>query len=234
MIVRKLAVNGDANGYYSDRLSAQRLRKCYEIAPPRARQYLDAEIRHVASRIYQYDVVLELGCGYGRVIEKLADKARMLVGIDTSLSSLQLAGKLLTGVSNCRFAQMDAAVLGFRDRSFDVVVCIQNGLSAFKVDPSALIEESIRVARPGGRILFSSYSEKFWKDRFEWFQLQSDHGLLGEIDRDATHDGVIVCKDGFTATTISPDEFLSLASEFNVDPRIEEVDESSLFCEITV
>jgi hypothetical protein len=95
-----------------------------------------------------------------------------------------------------------------------------------------LIAESLRVTRGGGRVLFSSYSEKFWKPRLEWFELQAAHGLLGEIDWDATGDGVIVCQDGFRATTVSPDEFRSLASEFDVRAHIEKVDESSVFCEI--
>jgi SAM-dependent methyltransferase len=129
---------------------------------------------------------------------------------------------------------MDAVALAFRDGIFDVVACIQNGISAFKVDQRALVAESIRVARPGGRVLFSSYSERFWRDRLEWFRLQSEHGLLGEIDPEATGDGVIVCKDGFKATTIGPDEFFSLTSGFDVHRRIEEVDESSIFCEIVV
>jgi hypothetical protein len=30
--------------YYSEKLSAERLKKCYDIAPSRVRQYLDAEI----------------------------------------------------------------------------------------------------------------------------------------------------------------------------------------------
>ncbi|GAF70576.1 unnamed protein product, partial [marine sediment metagenome] len=123
---------------------------------------------------------------------------------------------------------------GFRDGVFDVVVCIQNGISAFHVDQRVLIAESIRVTRPGGRVLFSSYSERFWKHRLEWFRLQAEQRLLGEIDWQATRDGVIVCKDGFRATTIGPDEFISLTSEFNVQRRIVEVDQSSLFCELEV
>ena len=220
--------------YYAERLSAQRLRRCYEIASPRVRQYLDAEVNHVAGKIRASDRVLELGCGYGRVLKELAGKAGTLVGIDTSLSSLQLARELTGGQSNARFLAMNAVALGFRDHTFDAVLCIQNGLSAFKVDQRALIGESIRVTRPGGRVLFSSYAKRFWEDRLAWFQLQSDHGLLGEIDHDATGDGVIVCKDGFKATTISPDDFVSLMSGFEVHPKVEEVDGSSLFCEIVV
>jgi ubiquinone/menaquinone biosynthesis C-methylase UbiE len=218
--------------YYSDRLSAERLRRCYEIAPPRVRQYLEAEIEYVAGRIRPGETVLELGCGYGRVMPKLVGKAGLLVGIDTSRSSLQLGRRLLGKMPNCRLLRMNAISLGFRDDVFDVVFCIQNGISAFHVDQRTLIAEAVRVTRPGGRVLFSSYSADFWEDRLEWFQLQADHGLLGEIDRTATGNGVIVCKDGFTATTIGPDEFIALTSGLGVRVEIEEVDESSIFCEL--
>ena len=222
------------SGYYSERLSAERLRKCYQIAPPRIRQYLEAETTHVADRIRPSDVVLELGCGYGRVVERLADGAGMVVGVDTSESSLRLAREYLAGKDNCRLLQMNAVAMGFCDQAFDMVACIQNGVSAFNVDQRALIGECIRVTRPGGRVLLSSYSERFWRDRLEWFQLQADHGLLGEIDPARTGNGVIVCKDGFTATTVSRNDLLSLTSGFHVRTHIEEVDESSLFCEIMV
>jgi 2-polyprenyl-6-hydroxyphenyl methylase/3-demethylubiquinone-9 3-methyltransferase len=127
---------------------------------------------------------------------------------------------------------MDAIQIGFCDKVFDVVICIQNGISAFHVNQKELIRESIRVAKPSGIVLFSSYSEKFWNARLEWFERQSEAGLLGEIDYAKTRDGVIVCKDGFTATTVRPDEFLSLTADVNAEVRITEVDESSLFCEI--
>jgi 2-polyprenyl-6-hydroxyphenyl methylase/3-demethylubiquinone-9 3-methyltransferase len=129
---------------------------------------------------------------------------------------------------------MDAACLGFRNQAFDVVACIQNGISAFKVDQRTLIAESIRVTRPGGKVLFSSYSEKFWDDRLEWFKLQAEHGLLGEIDWQATGNGVIVCKDGFRATTVGPGEFAALTAGFDAQCRSEEVDGSSLFCELVL
>jgi 2-polyprenyl-6-hydroxyphenyl methylase/3-demethylubiquinone-9 3-methyltransferase len=127
---------------------------------------------------------------------------------------------------------MNAVKLGFCDGVFDCVVCIQNGISAFHVDQQALISEGVRVAKAGGTVLLSSYSERFWKNRLEWFELQSKAGLVGEIDYEKTTDGVIVCKDGFTATTVSRDHYLALTAQLDADVRIVEVDESSLFCEI--
>jgi SAM-dependent methyltransferase len=221
--------------YYSQCLSADRLRRCYEIAPPRVRQYLDAELGFVAGRIGASDSVLELGCGDGRAVRELSTRARVVVGIDSSHSSLLLAQEYLRGLTNCRLGRMDAASLAVADRSFNIVVCIQNGVSAFHVDRRTLIAECIRVTRTGGRVLLSSYSEKFWGPRLEWFRLQAAHGLLGEIDEEVTRNGVIACKDGFRAYTIAPAEFLELTSGFQVqDRRIEEVDESSVFCQIIV
>jgi 2-polyprenyl-6-hydroxyphenyl methylase/3-demethylubiquinone-9 3-methyltransferase len=220
--------------YYRDSLSAERLRRCYELAPPRVRRYLEAEIDHVLARLAPGSRVLELGCGYGRVLRRLLDHAALVVGIDSSTGSLRLACDLIGDRPSCRLMAMDAANLGLADRLFDGVVCIQNGISAFHVDQRRLVSEAMRVTRRGGILLLSSYSESFWEERLEWFRIQAAHGLIGEIDPCATRDGVIVCKDGFTATTFSPRDFEVLFSGSGVVPRITEVDRSSLFCEVRV
>ncbi|MBC8357858.1 MAG: class I SAM-dependent methyltransferase [Candidatus Aminicenantes bacterium] len=210
------------------------MRLCYKIAPPRVKRYLEAEIKFVLDRIKPSDLVLELGCGYGRVLKKMVPKAKTVVGIDTSYDSLRLTQKTINSTSSCHIIEMNAIELGFSDQQFDVVFCIQNGISAFKVDQRKLIEESMRVTYPGGTVLFSSYSERFWEDRLEWFRLQSKHALIGEIDEDATGDGTIVCKDGFRASTVSPDDFVSLIQGLDIDPIITEVDYSSIFYEIRI
>ena len=220
------------NDYYITTLAAERLRKVYDIAPTRVRQYLHAETNHVAQKIRPGNLILDLGCGYGRIFSSLARSAGSVVGIDTSLESILLGQGMFGQIPNCAFAQMNAVRLGFHDKMFDVVICIQNGISAFHVHQRDLIRESFRVAKPGGTILFSSYCEKFWEDRLMWFQLQSDAGLLGEIDREKTHNGTIVCKDGFVATTVSPDQFELLTQGLDADVRVVEVDGSSCFCEI--
>jgi 2-polyprenyl-6-hydroxyphenyl methylase/3-demethylubiquinone-9 3-methyltransferase len=141
--------------------------------------------------------------------------------------------QMLTGISNCSLMQMDALQLDFPDNTFDLVVCIQNGISAFHVNQIDLVRESIRVTKSGGLALFSSYSGKFWDHRLNWFELQSQAGLLGEIDYEKTGNGVIVCKDGFTAATVGREQFKALTSAINnIDVNIVDIDESSIFCEI--
>jgi 2-polyprenyl-6-hydroxyphenyl methylase/3-demethylubiquinone-9 3-methyltransferase len=221
-------------GYYDKKLSAAKLKRVYEIAPPRVQQYLHAEIDHVLSLIKMSDKVLELGCGYGRVLSALAENSGRIWGIDTSMDSLKMAKESLSEYKNLHLAQMNAIRLGFKDDTFDLTICVQNGISAFKVDNRKSIEESVRVTKQGGLVLISTYLEKFWSDRIEWFEIQAKAGLLGKIDFDKSGDGEIVCDDGFRATTISPEVFKSLISDLNLNARLIEVDDSSLFCEIEV
>ena len=49
--------------YYSRQLSGERLRLCYEIAPPRVRRYLEAEIEFLRGLLEPRLRVLEPGCG---------------------------------------------------------------------------------------------------------------------------------------------------------------------------
>ncbi len=178
--------------------------------------------------------VLELGCGYGRVLRRLLHRTRTEVGIDTSTRSLRMAVDFVGGSESVHLAAMDAAQMGFQSQSFDLTICIQHGICAFGVDQKKLFAEAVRVTRSSGVVLFSTYSERFWAERLKWFEIQAEHGLIGEIDYGLTADGVIVCKDGFRATTLGSTGFRSLAADFGLIPNIIEVDGSSVFCEILV
>ena len=218
--------------YYKEKLSANKLLRCYEIAPPRIKQYLNREIQFVTSNLHDTDLALELGCGYGRVMKEVSQFVPWIVGNDISRESLELARSHMESCQNCAVFLMDASQMAFRSCTFDAVFCIQNGISAFGVNKKRLIAESIRVTKDNGVTLFSSYSPKIWEARLEWFKKQSEFGLIGEIDEDKTRNGTIVCKDGFRATTVSSDQFAELFDEFELNASIVEVDESSIFCKV--
>ncbi|MFH1160576.1 MAG: methyltransferase domain-containing protein [bacterium] len=220
--------------YYQKKLSSNRLKQVYDLAPARTRQYLDAELNHALNYITAGDIVLDLGCGYGRQFPLLCKKAGFVVGIDSSAESLALGHEYLMEFSNFLLIRMNARKLLFPDESFNVVLCLQNGISAFHVDQKKLIREAIRVTKRGGTVLFSSYFGKFWEDRLKWFQLQSEAGLLGKIDSEKTGNGNIVCEDGFTATTINEEKFKQLIQGVpGIHASMKEIDDSSLFLEIS-
>ena len=218
--------------YYSKHLSAERLKLCYDLATHRVTQYLDAEVNFVRQKINAGDYVLELGCGYGRVLKTISTKTKYLFGIDNSLENLSFGQNKYLSTEDCHLSNMDAFRTGFQSKIFDLVFCVQNGISAFGGKPELLIKEAVRITKPGGSVLFSSYSDKFWNHRLEWFKIQADHNLIGKIDYDLTGDGIILCKDGFRASTFDKEKFELLTSGISNDIKIYEVDESSVFCEI--
>ncbi|KAA3612711.1 MAG: class I SAM-dependent methyltransferase [Planctomycetota bacterium] len=220
------------NSYYAQKLSAERLQHVYALASPEVRKYLQAEIDFLNLRLPSGGRVLELGCGYGRVLQEVAKPGRHLFGIDTALANLQMARRFLSEVPTCRLTLMDAGNLAFAPASFDAVFCIQNGISAFRIEPKTLLKQALQVTRPGGRVLFSSYAEAFWEPRLQWFQEQAKAGLLGEIDLQASTDGVIVTRDGFRSGTATPEQFRLWSQDLGHSRQLEEVEGSSVFLEI--
>ena len=157
-----------------------------------------------------------------------------LTGIDISLANLIYGSAKLKKIPNIHLAMMNASKLGFKSGTFDITLCLQNGLSAFHENPLSVITEAVRITKPGGIVLFSGYTDKIWDARMDWFIIQSKFGLLGEIDFETTGNGKIVCKDGFFATTYREDDYSSFASQLGLEHKIFEVDDSCLMLQIDI
>lgn len=214
--------------YYAQKLNSAKLYQVYQTQIERVKQYIEAEINFVRQELHGHEKILELGAGYGRIIKELAPFAGAITGIDISKDSVEFGQKYLKDCPNCELKVMDAHKLEFGSE-FDVVLCLQNGISAMKGDPLNLVKQGMQVLSPGGKAYFSSYSSKFWEHRLAWFHEQADKGLLGEIDLEKTKDGMIVCKGGFVATTYSEEDMEHLGQAVGYTYRIQEVDNSSIF-----
>ena len=216
------------DNYYAGKLNAGNLLEVYNTGIGRVRGYLEAEIDFICSRLHANETVLELGTGYGRIMKRIAPFAKAVVGIDISNDSIAFGRDYLKGCYNCTVLVMDAHGMAF-DGEYDVVLCLQNGLSAMKGDPYDLVERSMKALVPGGRAFFSTYASGFWEWRLEWFKEQAGKGLLGELDMKKTGKGRIVCSDGFTATTFSEEDLEAMGKKTGCPYSLQMVDESSLF-----
>ncbi len=99
------------------------------------------------------DVILEIGCGTGRLTIPLSKKCKKIIGIDFSDQMLATAKKKSLGCPNVEFRKLDARrKLPFNNVSFDKVICplVINHIK--NLDP--IFEEIHRVLRHGGLFVF--------------------------------------------------------------------------------
>jgi len=217
--------------YYIENLSGNHLHRVYSLADERVKRYLQGEIEFFRERISPGDRVLELGCGYGRILKALASDTHITEGIDNAPGNIELAGEYLHNEPGIKVHLMSVDNLEFPDNSFDLVLCAQNGLSAFGLDPLIVVREASRVTKHDGRLYCCTYADSFWPSRLRWFHNQADAGLLGAIDETKTGNGVIACVDGFISTSMTDVQFREIASALNLVVDIVELQGGSLISE---
>ena len=106
-----------------------------------------------ALRIGEGARILDVACGTGFDVIEMARRhpRSQIVGVDRSQSFLDIARAKAAALPNVAFAREEADRLGFEDDSFDGVR-IDRSLQHI-ASPQAVIDEMIRVTRPGGRIV---------------------------------------------------------------------------------
>jgi len=94
--------------------------------------------------------VLDVGCGEGLLVRRLASAAARVVGLDPSAVALERARRAEPSGTSTRFVEGTAEALPFPDMSFDTVVFF-NSLHHVPLESmDAALAEAARVLRPGG------------------------------------------------------------------------------------
>jgi SAM-dependent methyltransferase len=94
--------------------------------------------------------ILEIGCGEGYIVRRLAQQGQRVTGFDLSLPLLEAAQN--SDRSNAAYVNGDALHLPFASESFEAAV--SNFLIIELPDPAEAIGEVARVLKVGGRFLF--------------------------------------------------------------------------------
>lgn len=121
--------------------------------------------------------ILDLSTGTGAVAIELACRYRDLSieAIDLSPGMLRMAGSKARGkgITNIRFRQHDVDRIAYDDASFDVVTC-GYGLF-FYPDMEATYQAICKTIRPGGKFIFSSFTESAFNPQAELFLRRLEH-----------------------------------------------------------
>ena len=101
------------------------------------------------------DVVLNIGCGAGRVERYLAPKVRELWAVDVSGEMLRLARKRLEGLPNVRLREVGNQdfLSSFETERFDLVFSFLVLQHLEKEDAFLYLRDAWRVLKPGGTLV---------------------------------------------------------------------------------
>jgi SAM-dependent methyltransferase len=117
--------------------------------------------------IRQDDVVLEIGCGIGRVGKVVAPLCRKWIGCDVASNMLSLAAERLRDLPGVELKEISGYELsGVADASVDVVYCTVVFMHLESWDRYNYILEAFRVLRSNGRIYVDNInlcSDGGWK-----------------------------------------------------------------------
>jgi SAM-dependent methyltransferase len=150
--------------------------------------------------------LLEIGCGVGTDLVRLARGGARVVGLDLAETAVSLARQNLAAHGLCGSVMVgDAAALPFADAALDVVYA--HGVLQYAPDPRRIVEEAQRVLKPGGTAIFMVYN------RVSWLRAMS---AITKVDLE--HEDAPVLRlysipefrnliRGFSATTLVPERF---------------------------
>lgn len=134
-----------------------------------ARKKSEPQIKEIKEYVSQGTVLLDLGCGYGRVAQYLLPTQRIsrYIGVDSAYEMLSLFkdrySKTVAEQSTpLTLVNADIHTLPLNEKSVDLVVVSAVFLHNHKTIVGRAIEELKRVLKPGGKLLiYSSFPRAY-------------------------------------------------------------------------
>ena len=109
-----------------------------------------------------FEVVADVGCGYGRSLPKLNQRfaPTRLIGMDIEPEMLEASSKEVAAAGiNAEFICCSSSNIALPDNSVDLLFCHQT--FHHLIDQEKAIEEFFRVLKPGGVLLFAESTRRY-------------------------------------------------------------------------
>ncbi|EME51194.1 class I SAM-dependent methyltransferase [Amycolatopsis decaplanina] len=100
---------------------------------------------------------LEIGCGMGRITPSIAERARAVTAVDMTPRMLALAERNCAQLSNVEFEQLKVQRLPWKDKRFDVAVCVW--VLMHVLDENEVAEACRAIAAASRHLVLIEYEE---------------------------------------------------------------------------
>lgn len=128
--------------------------------PPQIlKKFFTGDIDYIENKLEKSGKVLEIGCGFGRLLPYLAKVSREVVGIDFSKLQVKKSRALFRNNKNVKVELMSAEKLKFKDGIFDTTACLNCSLGNMPGIESLVISEMKRVTKKGGKVIVRVFAD---------------------------------------------------------------------------
>lgn len=122
---------------------------------------LDYMLKRVDYNGYKNKKLLDVGCGLGNDLARFVSGGAICTGIDLSPKAVALAQQNFQHRGlKADFFQMNGEEMSFPDNSFDVIYC--HTVLHFTPNPERMIQEIVRVLKPGGTAILMTINRHSW------------------------------------------------------------------------
>lgn len=177
----------------------------YDTAAVLQREIADHMLERLDLVKLKPETILDAGCGTGYCSRDLAKRYRRarILGLDIASSMVRRARSKAGWFSKSRFVCGDTEALPFATGSIDLVV---SNLTLQWCRPEVVFAEYLRVLRPGGLLMFTSFGPDTLKElRQAWHDVDDRPHVHAFIDM---HDlGDTLMRTGFTNPVMDIERF---------------------------
>ena len=194
-------------------------------AHPKIKDWFQKEIVYLNKNIKPNSKILDIGCGFGRHIEIIADFSKEVIGIDDNPNMIKKAKDRLSNFKNVKLFLQNAQKLDFEDNYFDYVICLTNTFGDFPELKEKALKEMKRVCKKDGKIIISVYNDKALEIR------KKDYEKVG-LHITKIKNNIIYTEEGLISEQFSKPQLKELFDKLNLKSKILELNAISFLCEL--
>ena len=141
------------------------------------KEVYERPVRLILPEFKKSDVVLDVGCGDGRLTSLIASRAKKVIGVDHQEYPLKF-GRLIfekLKIKNAIFKARDMTQLKFKDESFDKVACFDVIEHIPREIAAKGIKEMARVLKVGGSFYLTTPNRRELRGRIFGHKIVDKH-----------------------------------------------------------
>ena len=104
----------------------------------------------ILSQVRKNDRVLDVGCGDGLLVYKLANKTKEVLGIDKHIPSIEKAKKRIENLKKASIISVGFEDFDYEPNSFDAIIFVA---SIHHMNLETCIDKAIELLKPNGKLL---------------------------------------------------------------------------------